>query len=152
MAKAQPLYTLEEQYDKLDQNLSSSSTINIIKFRLLMACSDSGSLPSAKNRFLNLIQDTEVRTIFASILEVPEIRETEGVKSIQRIHNQFSSNYGYFERALKDLRVFGVPRHTLNLLDEYFHANEDPVYKLSIMAAIVMMAYIKDDEINNRKE
>lgn len=152
MARAKPLYSIEDQYAKLDELIPTFSSFNTIKLSLLVACSESGDLPKAKNRFLNLIQDTEIRTVFTSILEVPEVRETDGVKSIQKIHEQFSSRYGLFEKAIRDLVTLGVPGYTIDLMTEYFYANEDPVYKLSIMAAIVMIAYVKDDEINNRKE
>jgi len=153
MARSQPLYTLEDQFDKLDQMLPANfDTINNLRMRLLIACSESGDLDKAKNRLLNLIQDTEIRTIFSSILEIPEIKEFTGVNPIQTIHIKFEYNYKLFEKAKRELRTVGLPNYTLKLLDDYFFANEDPVYKLSIIAAIIMFGIIMDDKINNRKE
>ncbi len=153
MARAQPLYTLEEQYAKLDLDLPSRyMSLNILRFRLLVACSNQGSLDSAKNRLLNLIQDTEIKAIFSSILEVPELKETEGVSSINNIYKKFEGNLRYFPSALSELSILGVPLQTRDLFEQYFEGNLDPVYKLSVVASMIMMAYIKDDQINNRKE
>lgn len=153
MAKAQPLYTLDEQLDKLDTSLPARFTaLNTVRYRLLLACSEDGNLTRAKNRFLNLIQDTEVRTLFSSLLEIPEIRTTFGIRPIQSIHNRFSSQYKLFPKVLDELSILKIPGYTVSLLDNYFSANEDPVYKLSVMASCVMMGYIQDDAINSRKE
>ena len=152
MAKARPLYTVEQQYELLKSNsLDHLSHLSVVKFRLLVACSSGGTLEQSQIRFLNLIQDTEVRTIFASLLEVPEIRDTTGVKSILKIHRSFKQHYPLIHGVLKELGILGVPRYTIDLFDDYFFSNDDPIYKLSIMASAVMMAYIKDDELNNRK-
>jgi hypothetical protein len=153
MAKAQPAYSLVEQYALLDQDLPAVfTTINILKYRLLMACSNGGSLDAAKNRFLHLIQDTEIRTLFSSLLEIPDALDIIGTKRIQEIHDIFSPNYGYFETAKLELEFMGLPKHTTSVLETYFYSNMDPIYRLSITAAMVMFAYIKDDEVNNRKE
>jgi hypothetical protein len=152
MAKAQPSYTLQEQYAKLDTDLPSNmSTINLLKYRLLMSCSANGNIDAAKNRLLNLIQDTEISTLFSSLLEAPEEEQTEGIKSLQDIHTIFKANYGYYEQATKELALMGLPRRTVDVLNAYFFANEDPLYKLSIMASLVMFGYIKDDDVNSRK-
>jgi hypothetical protein len=152
MARAQPLYTIDDQYALLDTEFPVSlPTLNIIKYRLLMACSENGTLDTAKNRFLNLVQDTELRLLFSSILDIPEFREVEGTKRLQNLHNRFSPNYGLFPKSIRELELIGIPKYTLDVLTNYFYSNEDPIYKLSAMASVVMMAYIKDDEINNRK-
>lgn len=152
MARALPLYTLEEQYSKLDTDFPSSfPTLNITKYRLLMACSKDGNIDSAKNRFLNLIQDTEIGVTFSSLLEVPITRENIGVNSIYDIHKKYQGNYGLINRVIRELEILGLPKYTLDTYTTYFSSNEDPVYKLSISAAAVMMGYIKDDQINNRK-
>jgi hypothetical protein len=117
-----------------------------------MACSSGGTLDSAKNRFLFLVQDTELRTLFASLLEIPEERSLSGVNTIQGIHGKFEKNYVLKESILSHLAVLGTPSYTIDILDNYFVANEDPVYKLSVMSSAIMMAYIQDDAINNRKE
>jgi len=151
MAKSRPLYTIEDQYALLDQNLDDQPKINVIKYRLLMACSSGGTLDQAKNRFLNLIQDTEFSNLFESLIEVPDIRITEGVNRIQDIHSRFSPTYGFLRSSIREALTLGIPRYTLDVLENYFKSNEDPVYKLSGMASLVMLTYIKVDQINNVK-
>ena len=60
--------------------------------------------------------------------------------------------YGKIDIVLKELRTVGLPRRTLDVMEDYFSCNEDPIYKLSVLASSIMMAYIKEDEINNIKE
>ena len=153
MIQGQPLYSIADQYTKLGTTLPSNfNTINNIRFRLLMACSKNGNIDSAKNRFLSLIQDTEVNSLFSSILERPLEKEHIGLNSLQTIHNKMKSQYGLFDLAVKELGVVGIPVYTIDCLNRYFYGNEDPIYKLSILAAVVMLAYVKDDAINNVKE
>ena len=153
MAKPLPSYTLEEQANRLSDIFPSNfSTIESLKYRLLMACSQDGNLDSAKSRFINFIYDTELYVIFSAMLEVPSEKQTTGVNTLQDIQNKMAAYYPLIEKGLLELKKATLPQYTIDLLKKNLEANNDPVYKLSGIAAMVMLAIILDDMLNNRKE
>ena len=153
MATAQPIYSLTEQYQRLSDTLPYNfRTIEYMKLKLLTACSDDGDLPKAKNRLLNLIQDTEIQASFLNMLEPPSAKLSVGIKPISLINGSFLPYYKLLPQTLLELRKAKVANHIIQLFEELYESNQDPVYKLSVIAAVIMMAIIYDDKLNQRKE
>jgi hypothetical protein len=151
MARSNPLYTVEAQYNLLSEALPLTlARTETLKNRLLIACSSGGTLEQAKNRLLFLMHDTEVSTIFSSILEVPDTRIRAGVGSLQQIHTKMSAYYRHVPSALREIETEGVPAITIQMLKDYYKGNNDPVYQLSIIACIILLAYVKVYQNTNR--